>query len=141
METFTPLTAAAGGILIGIAAVIMMIGNGRITGISGIAGGLLASADGDKAWRLAFVGGLVLAPLLWKLAGFTLVIPKFSVSLPLMVIGGLIVGFGTRVGGGCTSGHGVCGISRFSGRSIVATVTFMITGVITVFVLRHVVGG
>jgi uncharacterized membrane protein YedE/YeeE len=141
MENFTPLSSTIGGVIIGLGAALMLFGLGRIAGISGIFGGLLVPKAGDVAWRLAFVLGLVLGgALMFQLAPdmFTIGIDR---SLPIITIAGLLVGFGTRMGNGCTSGHGVCGISRLSPRSIVATVTFMVTGALTVFVAQHVLGG
>lgn len=133
---FTPLKSLLGGILIGLSAGIFVLLNGRIAGISGIVGGLLRVKVGDINWRLAFIGGLILAPLtlLPLLAPIT---PKIDAGYLQLIIAGLLVGFGTRYGSGCTSGHGVCGLSRLSIRSLVATLIFMTTGVITVFVLRH----
>ncbi len=139
MENFTPVSAAAGGFLIGMAAVLFMAFNGRIAGISGIVAGVLTPVKGDLAWRAAFIGGLFMAPLLvWVFAG------KPAVSFPhplwLTIIGGALVGFGARLGGGCTSGHGVCGMARLSKRSIAATLTFMATAIITVFIVNHLLG-
>jgi uncharacterized membrane protein YedE/YeeE len=170
MNNFTPVAAAIGGSLVGLAAVLMMLLTGRIAGISGIFGGLLSlqasdkalhdkawhdkawhdkawrdkawrdKAWRDKAWRLAFVAGLILAPLTGTLAGYALEEPQMPASLPLVAVAGLLVGVGTRIGGGCTSGHGVCGVARLSTRSIVATVTFMAAAVVTVAMMRHVFG-
>ena len=139
-NAFTPWSALAGGVLIGLAAALLVLLNGRIAGISGIVGGLLAPKRGDVGWRLAFVAGLVLAPALWMAVA---VLPpiRIEAGYPLLIVAGLVVGFSTRYGTGCTSGHGVCGISRLSPRSIVATLAFMSTGFLTVFVVRHVVGG
>lgn len=134
--TFTPLSALAGGIMIGVAAGAFALLNGRLAGVSGILGGLLRPAPGDTAWRAAFVGGLVLAPLAYSaFAG----LPEATIeaSYPVIVIAGLLVGAGTRYGSGCTSGHGVCGVARLSRRSIVATACFMAAGIATVFVVRH----
>jgi uncharacterized protein len=136
---FTPLSALGGGVLIGIAAGAFILLNGRIAGISGIAGGLLRPVSGDVGWRVAFIAGLLLAPLLW-LSVAALPEIRIDADYPLLVIAGLVVGVSTRYGSGCTSGHGVCGISRLSPRSIVATLAFMATGFITVFVVRHVLG-
>lgn len=135
-NAFTPWHALAGGVLIGAAAGLLVLLNGRIAGISGVLGGLLHPARGDVAWRLAFVGGLVAAPVLYGL--FTAA-PGASIDAGYgaLVAGGLLVGVGTRYGSGCTSGHGVCGLSRFSPRSLVATLSFMGAGFATVFVLRH----
>jgi uncharacterized membrane protein YedE/YeeE len=137
--SFTPLSALTGGAIIGIAVAILALVNGRIAGISGIVGGLLRPAPGEVAWRLAFVVGLIVAPLLFVAAGMAPVV-VIDADYPTLVIAGLIVGIGTRYGGGCTSGHGVCGVSRLSPRSIVATLAFMAAGVVTVFIVRHVVG-
>jgi uncharacterized membrane protein YedE/YeeE len=131
MEHFTPVSAAIGGALIGISAVLLWIANGRIAGISGIIGGLLTARSDDIAWRVAFLIGLIAAPLVYGWSTGSL--PRISVSVPPLIViaGGLLVGFGTRLGGGCTSGHGVCGLARLSPRSIVATALFMTTAVVT----------
>jgi uncharacterized membrane protein YedE/YeeE len=136
---FTPGTAAAGGALIGLAATIFILVNGRIAGISGILGGLLRPAAGDISWRAAFVLGLVMAPVLYGLFA-NLPAIQIDSGFPVLVIAGLLVGVGTRYGSGCTSGHGICGISRLSPRSLVATASFMAAGFATVFVLRHLLG-
>lgn len=138
-NAFTPLSALAGGALIGLAAVAFLLLNGRIAGISGIVGGLLRPQAGDIGWRLAFVAGLILAPVTWTVA---LAAPELTIAAnyPMLVIAGLIVGISTRYGSGCTSGHGVCGISRLSPRSLVATACFMATGFATVYVVRHLLG-
>lgn len=135
------LQATFGGVLIGGAAVLLMAGLGRIAGISGIAGGLLRRGAGDRAWRLAFVLGLLLAPLLllWTRGSSGIGLPQ--AGLPWMVLAGLLVGFGTGLGSGCTSGHGVCGIARLSPRSLLATMVFMACGIATVYLVRHVLGG
>ena len=139
MSYFTPISSLLGGLLIGLAAAVLWLANGRIAGISGIVGALPSARSGDVAWRVAFLGGLIVSPLLWAaLAGPPVV--SLEASLPTVIAGGLLVGFGTRLGGGCTSGHGVCGLARFSRRSIVATCVFMVAGFATVFVARHVVG-
>ena len=138
-NTFTPWSALAGGVLIGIAAALLLLLNGRIAGISGIVGGLLRPQRGDVDWRVAFVLGLLLAPLGWALFA-VLPAPQIDASWGALVLAGLLVGVGTRYGGGCTSGHGVCGLSRLSARSLVATLVFMGAGVATVFVSRHVFG-
>jgi uncharacterized membrane protein YedE/YeeE len=140
MASFDPLSAALGGALIGLAAVLLMLLNGRIAGISGIFGDALAVGSSDRAWRLAFVAGLVLAPLLLWGLGRPISQPAMPASLVVVVLAGLLVGFGTRLGGGCTSGHGVCGIARFSPRSITATMVFMITAVAVVALERHLEG-
>jgi uncharacterized membrane protein YedE/YeeE len=134
---FTPWASLAGGIMIGLAAAMFLVFNGRIAGISGILGGLLEWPKGDISWRLAFLIGLVAAPLV-----FSLVAPLPAVQIDAdtstLIVAGLLVGVGTRYGSGCTSGHGVCGLSRFSPRSLVATVAFMLAGFATVFVVRHI---
>jgi len=137
--SFTPWASLAGGALIGLAATLLVLFNGRIAGISGVLGGLLKPAQGDVAWRGAFVLGLVAAPLAWRLVAAW---PRLHVdaSLPVLVAAGLLVGVGTRYGAGCTSGHGVCGLSRGSARSLAATVTFMAAGFAVVFVVRHLLG-
>ncbi|TFW16052.1 YeeE/YedE family protein [Massilia arenosa] len=134
---FTPMAALAGGMLIGLASAVFVLLNGRIAGISGILGGLLRPARGDIGWRLAFVGGLVAAPLLYQLWR-PLPVTQIAASPLTLVAAGLLVGLGTRYGSGCTSGHGVCGISRLSPRSLVATAAFMTAGFATVYLVRHV---
>lgn len=142
MTEFTPWASLIGGAMIGFSAVLLMLWEGRIAGISGIAGRLLPPyRDGAFLSRLGFIGGIVAAPLLISLASGTPVSQTISSNVPLMVIAGLLVGFGSVWGNGCTSGHGVCGLSRLSPRSMVATATFMATAFITVFVVRHVIGG
>ncbi|WP_439632643.1 YeeE/YedE family protein [Glycocaulis sp.] len=139
---FTPLSALAGGVLIGLSAVMLMALNGRIAGIAGIVGGLLGPApfNGlDRFWRLAFVAGLVAAPALWFAATGTMPEVAVTDSWPLLIVAGLIVGVGTQIGSGCTSGHGVCGLARLSPRSAVATGVFMAAALLTVFVTRHLV--
>lgn len=141
MENFTPIASTLGGVLIGLSAALVMLFQGRIAGISGIFGGLLAPRPGEIGWRLAFVGGLTLGGLGMALvhpAGFAVEVTRSPAAI---VAAGLIVGFGTRLGSGCTSGHGVCGISRLSGRSITATVTFMGTGMLTATLITQVLGG
>jgi uncharacterized membrane protein YedE/YeeE len=136
---FTPWTSLAGGILLGLASALFILVNGRILGISGIVGGLLRPVKGDMSWRLSFLAGIFVAPLLYTaVAGPTL--PRIDAGWPTVVIAGLLVGVGTRYGSGCTSGHGVCGLSRLSPRSLVATLAFMGAGFITVFIARHVLG-
>lgn len=134
---FTPWPALAGGVLIGLAAAVLLLFNGRIAGISGIVGGLLQRTPGPVGWRMAFVLGLVAAPVLWTVVS---VMPPVEIqaSHGVLVLAGLIVGFGTRLGSGCTSGHGVCGLSRLSPRSLAATLIFMAAGFVTVYLLRHV---
>ena len=136
------VTAAAGGALIGLSATLLMVATGRIAGISGFVSRLLPPySDNAFIARVAFVAGLIAAPLLYRIATGNGVSISASSSVPLLVTGGLLVGFGAVRGGGCTSGHGVCGIARFSSRSIVATLVFMATAIATVFIARHVVGG
>lgn len=137
IENFTPVSGAIGGILIGIAATLLLAGSGRIAGISGIAGGLLARVPGDSAWRLLFLLGLVLGAGVYQLVTAAPLEVVIDISAPLLITAGFLVGFGTRLGGGCTSGHGVCGIARFSARSIVATIVFIGVAMATTFVLRH----
>ncbi len=139
MENFTPIPALIGGALIGLAATLLLLLNGRIAGISGIVGGALKRPAGDTAWRWWFVIGLLLAGLaaIWA----SPVTPRPEFPITLVAIAGFIVGVGTRLGSGCTSGHGVCGMARLSSRSIVATVTFLVTGMLTVaLVTRHIEG-
>ena len=133
---FTPWTSLGGGMLIGLAAALFVLLNGRIAGISGVLGGLLQPRAGDIVWRVLFVAGLLLAPTLYGLVA-SLPVATIDADYPTLVAAGLLVGVGTRFGAGCTSGHGVCGISRLSPRSIVATLTFMAAGFATVFVIRH----
>ena len=135
--SFTPGSAAIGGLLIGIAVALFLLLNGRIAGISGMIGGLFRAPPGDRSWRIAFVAGLAAAPLVYgALRGLPEV--TFDASYPVLVVAGVLVGIGTRYGSGCTSGHGICGLSRLSPRSLVATLCFMAAGVATVFVVRHV---
>jgi len=134
---FTPVAAITGGLLIGAAAGLYMLLNGRIAGISGIVGRLLDRQTSDRAVPLAFLAGLVAAPWLWRLAA-PLPAVTIAASPATLIVAGLLVGFGTRYGSGCTSGHGVCGISRGSVRSVAATMTFMSLGFLTVFLLRHI---
>ncbi len=141
MDHFTPISSAVGGALIGLAAAILWLGIGRIAGISGIIGNLRITRPRDLAWRLAFLLGLIAAPVLWVLAGGappSILLPS---SPALIVTAGLLVGVGTRLGSGCTSGHGVCGVARLSPRSLVATTLFMATAIATVCVTRHLIGG
>jgi uncharacterized protein len=136
MDNFTPVSALAGGVLIGLASVWLLAANGRIAGVSGILHGMFAQPPGDRVWRAAFVAGLIVAGLAWHL--FTEVTPRQGFGLGWAALAGALVGFGTRVGGGCTSGHGVCGLGRLSVRSLVAVVVFMATGMAATFVMRHV---
>ena len=137
-NAFTPLLALAGGLLIGVAAAMFVLFNGRIAGISGVLGGLLRPVKGDIAWRVAFLGGLVLAPVLFVLFGGQT--GRIDAGFGALVLAGLLVGVGTRYAAGCTSGHGVCGLSRLSPRSLVATLSFMGAGFATVFIVRHLLG-
>ena len=141
MENFTPILSTIGGVLIGLSAALMMLGNGRIAGISGIFRGTIQPAEGDWLWRATFVAGLVGAGgimMLLQPEWFAVTIDR---SMLAVAAAGLLVGFGTRLGNGCTSGHGVCGLARFSIRSLVATLSFMITGGVVVFVVNHLLGG
>lgn len=135
-SAFTPWSALAGGALIGLAAALFVLLNGRIAGISGILGGLLRPVRGDIAWRLAFLAGLIGAPLVYGLFA-PLPQPHIEAGTGWLIAAGLLVGVGTRYGAGCTSGHGVCGLSRLSPRSLVATLAFMAAGFVTVYLLRH----
>jgi uncharacterized protein len=138
-SAFTPWSAAIGGVVIGLAATLFVLVNGRVAGISGIVGGMLHPRPGDFAWRLAFVAGLLLAPLVYATVAAH---PSATIEAgyPVLIAAGLLVGIGTRFAGGCTSGHGVCGLSRLSPRSLVATLSFMAAGFATVFVVRHAIG-
>ena len=138
-NAFTPWSSLAGGALIGLAAAMLALLNGRIAGISGVLGGLFKPVRGDIGWRMAFVVGLFSAPLLYLLVG-ELPRPQIEAGYAAVVVAGLLVGVGTRYGSGCTSGHGVCGLSRLSGRSFAATAAFMGAGFTTVFVTRHLFG-
>jgi uncharacterized protein len=139
-SAFTPWSAAIGGVVIGLAATLFVLVNGRVAGISGIVGGMLHPRGGDFAWRLAFVAGLLLAPLAYATVA---ALPSATIEAghPVLIVAGLLVGIGTRFAGGCTSGHGVCGLSRLSPRSLVATLSFMAAGFLTVFAVRHTIGG
>ncbi|WP_175698324.1 YeeE/YedE family protein [Burkholderia ambifaria] len=137
---FTPWLSLAGGVLIGLAAAWLVAFNGRIAGISGIIGGLFTAGASERDWRAAFVAGLIAAPLMMRIAGAA-VTPQVDAGWGELLAAGLLVGIGTRYAGGCTSGHGVCGLSRGATRSIVATAVFMVAGFATVFVRRHVLGG
>lgn len=137
MANFTPVSALIGGALIGLAAALLMLLSGRIAGISGILGGCIVPRASDRDWRLAFLLGLIGAPVIGALAGYPLPLPQMPTSWAVIISGGLLVGFGTRLGSGCTSGHGVCGMARLSPRSIVATLVFMAVAIAVVFVVRH----
>ena len=138
-NNFTPWASLAGGALLGIAAAMLIFFNGRVAGISGIVGGLVKPRLHDVSWRIAFIAGLIIAPLLWQI--FSALPPiQIDASNTLLVVSGLLVGIGTRFGAGCTSGHGICGLSRLSPRSIIATLSFMLAGFVTVYVVRHILG-
>lgn len=141
MDGFTPIPSLVGGLIIGLAAALFMWTNGRLAGISGILGGLLLPQARDMAWRLAFIVGLVLGGFAGKELGFAPEMISISPSLPLLIVGGGLVGLGTALGSGCTSGHGVCGIARRSKRSFAATVVFMGAAVLSVAIFRQVLGG
>jgi uncharacterized protein len=138
-SAFTPWSAIIGGVVIGLAAALFVLVNGRMAGVSGIVGGMLHPRAGDLAWRLAFIAGLLLAPLAYATVALQ-TSAMIDASYPVLVVAGLLVGIGTRYAGGCTSGHGVCGLSRLSPRSLVATLSFMAAGFVTVYVVRHVIG-
>lgn len=140
MENFTPISALIGGGLIGTAAAVLLWLNGRIAGISGIFNGLLSPRPDDAAWRALFLFGLVAGASLYASLNPASYAPRLDFPVGLLILGGFLVGFGTRMGGGCTSGHGVCGVARLSVRSLVATVIFVSSGMITVYVVRHLLG-
>ncbi|SDM09492.1 hypothetical protein SAMN05216517_10322 [Janthinobacterium sp. OK676] len=135
-QHFTPWASLAGGMLIGLAAALLILFNGRIAGISGILGGLLRPRSGDLGWRIAFLAGLVGTPLLYPMWQ-ALPPVQIDAGMPALLVAGLLVGVGVRYGAGCTSGHGVCGLSRLSPRSLAATCAFMAAGFLTVYLLRH----
>ena len=139
-ENFTPWSALAGGVIIGLSAAAFILLNGRIAGISGILGGLLVPQKRDVLWRVAFLVGMLAAPILWMVTADLPAI-EIKASYPVIVVAGLLVGIGTRYGSGCTSGHGVCGLSRLSVRSLLATLTFMVAGFATVYIVRHLLTG
>ncbi len=143
MDHFTPLASLCGGILIGLSAVALMLLNGRIAGVSGITAGLLSPSGwtAGQGWRVAFVVGLIAAPFVLLLVKNDQPDIAFVVSLPLMLLAGFLVGFGTVLGNGCTSGHGICGMAQVSPRSIIATVVFMAAGILTTFLVRHMIAG
>lgn len=141
MENFTPLSALAGGALMGLGAVVLLGLTGRIAGISGIIGGLLPPGRGEALWRLAFLVGLVGGGAIYRTLGGPLQVMQFSMSTFMIVLGGLLVGFGAGLGGGCTAGHGVCGVARVSKRSLSAVAVFILTAGLTVFVIRHALWG
>ena len=141
MADFDATAALLGGALIGLAAVLLMLLAGRIAGISGIFDGLINQQTSDRAWRAAFVAGLIAAPTTAMLVGYTVPMPQLPGSFITIVVGGLLVGFGARLGSGCTSGHGICGIARLSPRSIGATSVFTVAAIVVVALSRHVFGG
>ena len=141
MANFTPISAMIGGAMIGLSAVLLMLLIGRIAGISGIFGGCLGFGLNDKGWRIAFIAGLILAPLIAGSVGYPMPSPQMPASWTVILAAGLLVGFGTRLGGGCTSGHGICGVARLSARSITATAIFMFTAILVVALTRHVIAG
>ena len=138
---FTPWSSLSGGIILGVASALFILMNGRVLGISGILGGLLPPKAGDTFWRLAFLAGMFASPWIFLLLAPTefITTPQIDADLVMLVIAGLLVGIGTRYGSGCTSGHGVCGLSRMSPRSLVATLSFMAAGFLTVYVVRHLI--
>lgn len=141
MHDFTPIPALIGGAIIGLAASLLLLTHGKVAGISGLYGSLLRQGTSDRAFRLWFIAGLAAMGMLVRLTRPAAFDSAWSASLPVTLLAGLLVGFGTQLGNGCTSGHGVCGLSRLSVRSLVATLTFMATGFATVFVVRHLLGG
>ena len=137
MENFTPVSGLIGGLLIGLAAALLLLLNGHISGISGIVGGMLATKSSEVGWRAVFVVGLLLGAFIYMLATGGAIPVRVQASVPVLVVAGLLVGFGTRLGSGCTSGHGLCGIARLSRRSIVASVVFFGVAMLTVFLTHH----
>lgn len=140
MENFTPVSSLIGGLLIGGAGGLLLLLNGRIAGISGIVGEALAAPRGETVWRLAFIAGLIAGPIVVQAFLQRPIAVRIEASVPMLIAAGLLVGLGTRIGGGCTSGHGVCGIGRLSRRSMLATLSFLVAGAASVFVVRHLVG-
>lgn len=136
-QAFTPISLV-GGLMLGVATVILLLGIGRIAGISGIVSSVLKPKN-IEMWQVLFIAGLIISPLLYRLVK-PLPVLDISTSIPLLIAAGLLVGFGTRLGSGCTSGHGICGNARLSPRSMAATVTFMLFGILTVYIGRHVLG-
>ncbi|MBT8146613.1 MAG: YeeE/YedE family protein [Gammaproteobacteria bacterium] len=141
MENFTPYSALLGGALIGTAATLMLWVNGRITGISGILGGVLFPVRTDALWRALFIAGLFAGAVVYTIVNGAPIELQIQATPLVTVVAGFLVGFGTRLGSGCTSGHGICGIARVSKRSFAATAAFMVTAIVTVFLVRHVLGG
>lgn len=140
MENFTPVSALLGGLLIGLSATLTLAVNGRIAGISGILSGVLAPRGGEIAWRVLFIAGLLSGAIVWLLVTGQPLPVDLQAGPVLTVAAGLLVGFGTRLGSGCTSGHGICGMARFSRRSLTATLVFMLTAILTVYLTRHLLG-
>ena len=140
MENFTPYPALVGGILIGLAATLLLLCNGRIAGIGGIMAGLVKSPGMEVYWRFAFLIGIVLGAFLYRQINPDCCQYRVGFPIWLLALGGILVGFGTRMGNGCTSGHAVCGLARFSLRSLAATLAFMASGFLTVYVIRHIIG-
>ena len=141
MENFSPISATIGGAMIGFSAVWLMLSVGRIAGISGILGGIIKGRENDKAWRFSFFIGLMIGPQFIAIINPSILMIEFPVEGPFLIIGAILVGIGTQLGNGCTSGHGVCGNALLSRRSILATLTFMTTGIITVFINQSSLGG
>jgi uncharacterized membrane protein YedE/YeeE len=141
MANFTPISAAIGGVLIGLSAVLLMLSTGRVAGVSGIFAGLINPQTSDRTWRAAFVAGLIAAPITAMLLGYAVPMPQMPGSYVTIVVGGFLVGFGARLGSGCTSGHGICGIARLSPRSIAATGVFMVAAIVMVALTHHILGG
>lgn len=140
MENFSPLSALAGGALIGVSIIILLLFNGRMAGISGIMNGIFISPQNEKTWRFVFLIGLILGAVLFQALSPDVFSARQGYPLWLVAAGGFLVGIGTRLGSGCTSGHGICGIANLSKRSIFATITFMATGMICVYIIKHVLG-
>jgi uncharacterized membrane protein YedE/YeeE len=138
LENFTPFSALAGGALIGLSVTLLLLFNGRIAGISGILNGLFFASKNDKLWRVLFLLGLFLGALMFQFGVPDFNSPRQHYPLPLLIIGGFLVGFGARMANGCISGHGVCGLANLSLRSLVATCAFMVSGMLTVYIIRHV---
>ena len=141
MANFTPISAAIGGVLIGLSAVLLMLFTGRIAGVSGIFDGLINPQTSDRVWRAAFVAGLIAAPATAMPVGYAIPMPQMPANYVTIIAGGLLVGFGARLGSGYTSGHGICGIARLSPRSIAATGVFMLAAIVVVALTHHVIGG
>lgn len=141
MSDFTPISALIGGAIIGLSASILLLTHGKVAGISGLYGGALRRGTSDRGFRLSFLAGLIVAGAIIRVLAPSAFPTSWSAALPVTLVAGLFVGFGTQLGNGCTSGHGVCGISRLSIRSVVATMTFMAAGFATVFVTQHLIGG